>query len=258
MIKVVPKVLPGNLESLFLKIKDHLRYVSRFTLPNELMSKLLWILDYYESVGDSILAEDETLYRARLHKVNQRNAFSSEEMGAPPPNSASAGRLNPAGLPYFYSANNAKTAIAEIRPWTGALVSVGIFTALKNLRVLDFTKRASVNDADSPAMAVHSAISEALFVHKHFGAPVHRDDNLSYLPMQFITDLVRQRGYDGIRFASLQVKGGKNTVLFASDNTNCKSVLVYGVGNISYESQELPETPPELTVGKHKIVGRDW
>lgn len=258
MDKEVPKVLPGNLEGLFSEIKAHLQSVSRFSLPEELMSKLVWIIDYYEGVGDSVLAEGEVLYRARLHDVDQRRAFSLEKMGAPPPDKSIAGRVNPVGLPYLYLANSAQTAIAEVRPWTRALISVGDFKPTKILRILDFTKRASVEAAENPAMAVHSAISEGLFVHRHFGAPVHRDDHLSYLPMQFITDLVKQRGFDGIRFSSLQVEGGKNTVLFDPGSANCRSVSVYGVGNISYQTQELPGEPPELNVGRNKVSGKDW
>lgn len=256
--KDVPKVLPGNLEGLFSEIKAHLRSVSRFSLPDELMSKLVWVIDYYEEVGESILAEGEVLYRARLHDVDQSRAFTPEKMGAPPPELAGAGRVNPAGLPYLYVANSSQTAIAEVRPWTGALISVGEFRPTKSLRILDFTKRASVEAADTPAMAIHSAISESLFVHRHFGAPVHRDDHYSYLPMQFITDLVKQRGFDGIRFASLQVKGGKNTVLFDPRNANCKTVSVYCVRHISYETQERRVMPLALTVGKHSQPAKGW
>ena len=51
---------------------------------------------------------------------------------------ATSGRLNPRGIPFLYLAEDSKTAIAEVRPWVGALVSMGVFEILRDCTLVDF------------------------------------------------------------------------------------------------------------------------
>ncbi|WP_275272080.1 RES family NAD+ phosphorylase [Limnobacter sp. P1] len=250
--------LPGNLTALFAQIKQHLREVSRFNLPVELDEKVNQIIDYYEDIGGSTLTTEQTLYRARSHNVDQRHPHPISEMGAPPPFVARAGRVNVTGMPFLYLADDIETCIAEIRPWTGALVSVGKFQASEPLSVLDFTKKRGLEDAENPASALHSLLSESDFVHKHFGAPVHIDDPYSYLPMQYLVDKVKARKFDGIRFKSMQKDKGINTVVFNPANLACVDVQVFGVKLVKYEAVALVRKPNSLNVGGYEIEAKDW
>jgi len=65
--------------------------------------------------------------------------FPPERM-TPPVRNSSEGRINPRGISYLYLANNRKTAIAEVRPWSGSVVSVAAFKTTRDLRLVDCSK----------------------------------------------------------------------------------------------------------------------
>jgi len=47
------------------------------------------------------------------------------------------GRANPVGIAYWYAATDPETALAEMRPWQGALLTVAELTATRSLRFVD-------------------------------------------------------------------------------------------------------------------------
>ena len=62
--------------------------------------------------------------------------FKPERM-KPPRGSAYEGRVNPRGIPCLYAASNKETAVAEVRPWLGALVSVAQMEVRRDLRLVN-------------------------------------------------------------------------------------------------------------------------
>src|ERR1035437_7395587 len=50
---------------------------------------------------------------------------------------AHEGRVNPRGIPCLYAANNKETAVAEVRPWLGALVYVAQLSPTRTLRLVN-------------------------------------------------------------------------------------------------------------------------
>ena len=88
---------------------------------------------------------DEPLfYRARV--VADEQAFQSiakdpaAQMGPPPPPLRRAGRMNAAGIAVFYGATERDTAIAELRPAVGSLISLAAFHVRRPIYVLDLTR----------------------------------------------------------------------------------------------------------------------
>lgn len=63
----------------------------------------------------STIQTGTTLYRARGKNNHENWPLNASELGAPPPEIASAGRMNPAGISYLYLAFEQDTALAEIR-----------------------------------------------------------------------------------------------------------------------------------------------
>jgi len=61
---------------------------------------------------DAIIAESD---KTQIWAPEDR-PFPADEMGAPPANKTTEGRVNPRGISYLYLATNPKTAVAEIRP----------------------------------------------------------------------------------------------------------------------------------------------
>src|SRR5689334_15200160 len=106
--------------------------------------------EYWESVVHGVLGSrfqapiGWEIYRARLMPVEMElhtEPLPGESMGPPPIDRATAGRLNPLGIPFFYGALDRETAMAEVRPWRKARISVARFTSTSTLIVADLTGR---------------------------------------------------------------------------------------------------------------------
>lgn len=101
---------------------------------------------------------------------------------------ASAGRLNPEGIPYLYLASDPATAVAEIRPWVRARVSVGWFRTIHDLHVVDLRPEA-VQDLEPDDPAVWASFMLRF--------PAHRSDPLAYVATQFLAEKLKSEGLDG-------------------------------------------------------------
>ena len=58
----------------------------------------------------------------------------------PIPNWQAEGRANPRGIPALYMATTRDTALAEVRPWIGASISVAQLVTERDLNVIDCSK----------------------------------------------------------------------------------------------------------------------
>jgi hypothetical protein len=58
----------------------------------------------------------------------------------PIPNWQGEGRSNPRGIPALYLATTRDTAMAEVRPWIGAMISVAQLVTLRDLNIIDCSK----------------------------------------------------------------------------------------------------------------------
>lgn len=58
----------------------------------------------------------------------------------PLPDKAVEGRVNPKGTPCLYGARDRETAIAEIRPWVGEIVSLALLRLRRDLRLVECLK----------------------------------------------------------------------------------------------------------------------
>lgn len=139
------------------------------------------------------------------------------EIGAPPSTKMDAGRANRGGQIVLYCADQQETAVSEVRPARGFLVSVGEFRAKRDLKILDLVMEfPPINPFTDPNPGESSEL------YGLFGAfatdletPLERGDDIStYLPCQNLTDAVRAAGFDGIRYPSAMRPSGSNVVLF--------------------------------------------
>lgn len=137
----------------------------------------------------------------------------------PQRNQAKEGRANPKGIPYLYTASHRETAIAEVRPWIGAYVSIAGLTVVRSLTILNCTSQdaGSFNfylkepDAPKKEAANWQSIDEA------FSRPVTPDDHLAeYVPTQILAEAIRHHGLDGVAYRSA-LGPGHNVVLFDLD-----------------------------------------
>ena len=97
-----------------------------------------------------IIPADRFLWRAQLgcnwesvheneeHLYDIPAPYSPERM-KPLMGQATEGRANAKGIPCLYLASERDTALAEVRPWIGSLISVGQFRTLRELRIVNCT-----------------------------------------------------------------------------------------------------------------------
>lgn len=109
---------------------SNIKYINRYFVGNEILKTLENITKYS---GISIL--NHVVYRARIGNFIDKD---EKEIKAPPIGKSSDGRGNPRGISYFYTSTNIHTAIAEVRPDKGAMITVGTFENKENLHLIDF------------------------------------------------------------------------------------------------------------------------
>lgn len=200
---------------------------------------------YFDSIitiieaNPCIYVSGSSLFRARKHKVGQDLPFSLIEIGAPPASVCSGGRCNPEGIPYLYLADSAETAVAETRPWKDALVSVGEFELQKDLKLADLrgfghTPNVFTSNDSSIANDAMAKVLMLLFLKDSFSRPGHEESKMEYAPTQFVSSMLKWRGFDGIIYSSLLKALGNNIVAFDVSSAEAKSVVVHEVWTVSY------------------------
>ena len=158
----------------------------------------------------------------------------------PRPDAASEGRANPEGIPRLYMADNRHTAIAEVRPWIGSLVSVAILRTTRDLKVVDCRPDDGgimffEHEPDEPGReaAVWTQVARA------FREPVLRgDDRAGYAATQVIAELFEHQGYDGILYGSGFGKGSTNVVLFDTTAAEIVACEIHAVRDVTLDHHE--------------------
>ena len=183
--------------------------------------------------GRFAMAPSRKIYRARVMPLEQEGdaePLPAEDMG--PPSAAAdvkAGRFNRHGVPYFYGAMERETAIAEVRPWRRARISVARFTSTSTLSFTDLTGNV-VGSTPAPHVRWLSFM---------LGRPVDERDEDRYLASQRIADECRAAGLTGILCDSSLAPGGVNVMIFDHAGLACQDRELYEVTGVSYEAQRL-------------------
>ena len=140
---------------------------------------------------------------------------------------AKAGRANPPGIPHLYLATTKETAMAEVRPWIGSIISVAEFETTKELSIIDcFTDNLAkgyfTNDKPTAKMKEQKVWAD---INQAFSKPISvEEQDTDYVPTQIIAEFFRRHGYDGIFYKSM-LGEGLNVVLFNLDDVkiiNCE------------------------------------
>ena len=108
----------------------------------QLNDPFVWVSEDLGHVAKTIPAGTR-VFRARLRYRRENGNPASlpiGQMGAPSPENTTVGRANPAGTSVLYCAGEEATAIAEVRPARGQLISVAVGETTEDLHILDFTE----------------------------------------------------------------------------------------------------------------------
>lgn len=166
------------------------------------------------------------LFRARHLNEAEAARATSEMMGPPPKEIASAGRMNPAGIPYFYCAFDAQTALAEVGAQAESFPTVAVFHNTRALRVVDLFNLPSIPSPFATDLRTERGTARFLdeFV-RSITRPVTKDgaEHISYVPSQVVCEYIAQafladdgRRVDGLIYPSAVHPGGANLLVFPS------------------------------------------
>ncbi len=164
------------------------------------------------------------LVRVRIREDGQVWPSNAQELGAPPPASARAGRMNPAGISYFYTALHEKTALKEVGAKNGTEVVISKWQTNQQMLVIDFTKLPPIpSPFDEKNLRKREII---LFLHgflNDISLQIEKDgtEHIEYVPTQVICEFISQvfktsagKQVDGILYSSSVDIGGQNLVIF--------------------------------------------
>lgn len=213
-------------EQIWDNFKDEIKHSNRFfpEAKNDIFNDRIDEILQYRTV----FTEKLDLFRARL------GVQPIAKMMAPPAELATAGRANPRGISYLYCAIDEPTCIAEIRPWKGATVTVAHVIPKKKLKLVGlFSDPISPFDFESPYEILEIDKILSSFI-QELSTPVDPNKSeIEYLPTQYITELIKTKGFDGILFDSA-MGPGNNVVIFDENNVDAKSIQIMEVNNIIY------------------------
>lgn len=216
---------------------------SRYIYTPEIETFLQTVLETAKKRVENV-PKDSFLWRAQLgHDLRKENEevgevpapYSPERM-QPRLDGALEGRANPKGIPYLYLASNRETALAEVRPWIGSLVSVGQFKTLRDLKIVNCTterKSIKIYFQEPPPEEREEHVWTA--IDRAFAKPITpRDDVADYVPTQVLAELFKVNDFDGVAYRS-SLGDGHNLALFdiqAAEIINC---FLYEVRRVKFD-----------------------
>lgn len=155
--------------------------------------------------------KNRIFYRARLgcvelmgrhndSDITFKMPYHGENIGVPPALCAVSGRFNRSGYAFLYLATNAKTCVAEIHLEVGQICSLGKYKFVGENKYLNLCEK---KDED------------ILELKKFLLMPVYKENKYYYHYTQFVAEIIKEMGYHGIVFDSIQ-SNGINVVSFVT------------------------------------------
>lgn len=222
------------------KLRVELMHRNRFFPDSELsLDRLSELLTFLEMDSEDVPAE---WFRARIEKEGV--PYPPDKMGAPPEKIATHGRANPVGIPYLYLGSETATAVAEVRPHPGEVLSVAKFGVdPSKLSLIDLRRpKASV----SPFMVedVTTLRADVSFLDRlgdELKTPVIPGEAaIAYVPSQYLCEYIKRDGYDGVVYGS-SVSSGINLALFHPTKAAVAEVSEYTVTKVDFTIE--PKSP---------------
>lgn len=215
-----------------------IKSTNRFHIKNAL--DLEKLKDLLGGRYDKEIIKGKIFHRAR---ISGKEGFPVAEMYNPPAEKAKAGRANPIGISYLYIADQLKTTLYEARASLYDYVTIGEFRLKENIKVINL--RGNTYD---PIYLADNDLLEDFLIHLPFiekleselSKPRRRSDNeLDYLPTQYLCEFIKSMGYDGVEFQSSLYSGGYNLAIFNPEKFECISVKVCDIENIELKHKVL-------------------
>jgi len=246
--KLIPKIVPYSeekkyrhkldimsVEDIWEKFKTEIKHNNRFFLKLDDFD----IESFREWLNELAIHKfrKKLLYRARISE--DKKLIEAEKMGKPPAEFVkNGGRANPVGISYLYTATNRSTAIAEVRPHKGDVITIAKIEIIDKLRLADLRNPRKATSPFSKESEETVYIFKYISLLQHFAEELSkpvlpRDAYLEYLPSQYLSELIKDAGFDGFIFKS-SVGKGDNVVLFDDKKVKIVEVELFEVKEIKF------------------------
>lgn len=253
-------------------VKENVRYMfyraeTDISFRDNPVTILDTIADYVERVKLVRKFDKNTkMYRCRTHITNEWLSKCSD-FAPPPPEKATSGRMNAAGINVLYLALDPETALCETNVGNMDYATIASFRIKNTIRVLDLTKiksmaLPSIFDEDNrhkrSPMLFLQRFSETISQKRS-----NRDIDIDYVPTQIVTEFFRYvrtgntEKYAGILYESTQNPGGKCVALFLNrDEVLNQKYGIHIIPNATtfYKKQFIPVNDNNTAIAKSKLV----
>lgn len=175
------------------------------------------------------LEKGKKLYRARVHHNSSEPPFPVDQMFCPPKERATAGRANPAGIPFLYLSDNPQTVLYEVRAAYLDELSIGSFILNNKITadifISDFTETQTIFHPTKVSERIKSSLLKEK-ISAELSKPLRRyDSEIEYITTQFICEFIKVfTGVHGIKFRSSLHTIGNNIVIFDQSIMECIKV----------------------------------
>lgn len=217
-------------ESLWERFCSEIKTKNRFN-PRSFNAE---VFDKTLEANEVELRSGKEMFRSRTQNSNK--VLLKKEMGAPPPELSKYGRMNPQGIPYLYMAEDEDTCVAEVRPDLGATLSVGIFKLKQKCRMVNISDGRIGSPFKWGDDLVRMYFNKNFL--KAFASDVSKsvlasNSYIEYLPTQYVSEYIKNKGYDGVIYKSSQTQK-MNYTFFDPEIATCKRVYSVGITSLNY------------------------
>jgi hypothetical protein len=228
--------------------------------PSPIVSEAIGLIRKELKLHKVTLPKGAKVFRAR---VEDDPIDDLSQLHAPLAHRVPAARANLSGQPVLYVADSLETALSEVRPAIGDLVVVGELKLRRAVRLCDLVRR-GVALSPFEDLARHSRAcakqNMRAALGKEFASPIRpRDTARDYLFSQYVAQLIRRLGFDGLAFASSQHQSypdaAINYVLFDTSAAVATAMSRHSVCGVEYNSFPVREDLSAHERRRRRVAG---
>ncbi|HEY0222385.1 MAG TPA: RES family NAD+ phosphorylase [Lactovum miscens] len=194
-------------------------------------------LGYFLNFTSKVLQKSRSKHYFRC-RVSNTVELKEKDLGAPPKDKATAGRLNPEWISVLYLSNSESSCVQEVRASFRDDVYIGSFSLNRDIKVVDLRNFENITlQADVDYLKYYLNRETLIKIAEDFAKPSNNDiKDINYLPLQYISEFIKSlvEAYDGILYKSTMGNDASNLVLFDETLAKCTCVVKKNVTEINY------------------------
>lgn len=215
---------------------NHVKYYNRYFFVNQITdihSDTLSPMDILSKIANEVkkigllktIKTNTIFFRARLYKENDEKIYDSKNLGSPPKELATNGRMSARGISCFYTSDDKEISKKEILNEAikqNEKLVIAKFKNLRDLKILDLT---AISRLDMPSifdLENYDKRETILFLralNNELIRPIENLQDIEYVPTQIFAEYFKlEENLDGIKYNSSKDNNGNCYVLFFNND----------------------------------------